>query len=553
MGETIKVLFSCVGRRVELVQAFRSAAKRLGIKLTIIGADISDTAPALAYCDETVIVPRISSPEYIPALVSICREKKIRALVPTIDTDLLLLAKEKQQFADIGTTVFVSAADKIAICRDKRVTSEYFTSIGLHAPVAVSDISEYSGGFPAFIKPIDGSSSIGANRADTYEDLQMYAKQLDTYVIQPFASGTEYTVDIFCDIHGEPIYITPRVRLAVRGGEVLKTQIHHEDSIISEIHTLIRNFKPCGPITVQLIRNEARGVNQYIEINPRFGGGAPLSMKAGADAAEAMLRLLSGEVLSYCPNAAAEDAVYSRFDQSVCLSVGKRRPVRAVIFDLDDTLYSEKEYVRSGYRKVAKLLPQIENAEEKLWSAFEQGKPAIDAVLQDAGLWDEELKARCLEVYRQQEPDIHLYNGVKQMLTHLRECGVKTGIITDGRPDGQRKKLEALGLYDLVDSILITDELGGIQFRKPCDIPFRIMQTRFNVPYESMVYVGDNPAKDFHAPRTLGMQWIYFENQVGLYSRNIANCKGKVKSIAEVLDLPNRMCEEYGENVVSHQ
>ena len=183
------------------------------------------------------------------------------------------------------------------------------------------------------------------------------------------------------------------------------------------------------------------------------------------------------------------------------------------------------------------MLPQIENAEEKLWSAFEQGKPAIDAVLQEAGLWDEELKARCLEVYRQQEPDIHLYNGVKQMLTRLRECGVKTGIITDGRPDGQRKKLEALGLYDLVDSILITDELGGIQFRKPCDIPFRIMQTRFNVPYESMVYVGDNPAKDFHAPRTLGMQWIYFENQDGLYScATGAECK-KVTSICTALKM----------------
>lgn len=540
MAKRVSILFTSIGRRVELVQAFRSAAKRLGIKLAIIGADISDTAPALAYCDESVIVPRISSPEYIPALIQVCQEKSVHALVPTIDTDLLLLSKEKQRFAEIGTTVFVSDADKIAICRDKRVTSEYFASIGLHAPVAVSDIAQYSGGFPAFIKPIDGSSSIGANRADHYEDLKMYAKQLDSYVIQPFASGTEYTVDIFCDTHGEPIYITPRVRVAVRGGEVLKTRIHHEESIISEMHTLIRSFKPCGPITVQLIRNEACGVNQYIEINPRFGGGAPLSVKAGADAAEAMLRLLSGETLNYCPKAAAEDAVYSRFDQSVCLNPGKRGSVWAAIFDLDDTLYSEKEYVRSGYRKIAQLLPQIRNAEEKLWSAFEQGKPAIDTVLQDAGLWNEDLKAKCLEVYRQQEPDIHLYDGVRQMLMQLRECGVKIGIITDGRPEGQRKKLEALGLYDLVDHVVITDELGGPAFRKPCDIAFRIMQTRFNIPYESMVYVGDNPAKDFHAPKALGMQWIYFENRDGLYSHGTG---ANGKKVTTIRDLQDRITE----------
>lgn len=518
MSKQINLLLTSVGRRVELVQAFRSAADRLGIKLTIIGADISDTAPALAYCDETLIVPRISNPEYIPALLRACEERKISSLVPTIDTDLLLLAKEKQKFTDIGTTVFISNADKIAICRDKRVTSDYFVSLGLNAPVAVSDIGAYTGGFPAFIKPIDGSSSIGANRADNYEDLEMYAKQLDSYVIQPFASGTEYTVDIFCDTNGGPIYITPRIRVAVRGGEVLKTRIHHQEQIISEMHTLIGDYKPCGPITVQLIRNEQTGVNQYIEINPRFGGGAPLSMKAGADAAEAMLRLLSGEKIGYCHCAAAEGAVYSRFDQSVCLSVGERRAVQAVVFDLDDTLYSEKEYVRSGYQKVARLLPQVQSAEEKLWNAFEQGKPAIDTVLEEAGLWDVELKDKCLTAYRNQFPQLHLYDGVREMLEELRKKNVKIGIITDGRPDGQRRKLEALGLYDLADSVLITDELGGPQFRKPCDIAFQIMQRRFSVPYEAMVYVGDNPTKDFHAPKALGMQWIYFRNAEGLYS-----------------------------------
>jgi HAD superfamily hydrolase (TIGR01549 family) len=107
---------------------------------------------------------------------------------------------------------------------------------------------------------------------------------------------------------------------------------------------------------------------------------------------------------------------------------------------------------------------------------------------------------------------------VKELLKKLRERGIKLGIITDGRPEGQRAKLEALGLYELVDSVLITDELGGVQFRKPNDIAFRIMQARLGVPYGQMLYVGDNPAKDFHAPRALGMQWLYFRNGDGLYS-----------------------------------
>lgn len=541
-SKNVHILLTSVGRRVELVQAFRDAAIRLGIRLTITGADLSASAPALAYCDRTALVPRISDPAYIPALLQLCSENHIDGLIPTIDTDLLLLSQQKQKFEQIGTQVFISATDKIKICRDKRATADYFNSLGLYAPVAVADVQQYCGQFPAFIKPKDGSSSIGANRADSLQELQMYAAQLDEYVVQPFATGTEYTVDIFCDLQGNPVYITPRIRSAVRSGEVLKTQICYRDQIVSEMLTLLQDFKPCGPITVQLIRNEEKNLNQYIEINPRFGGGAPLSMKAGADAAQALLRLLMGQKLSYEPHAAADGAIYSRFDQCVCVDQGQNRPLKAVIFDLDDTLYSEKEYVRSGYRAVAKLLPQIDGCEQKLWAAFQAGKPAIDAVLGEAGIVDPAIKEKCLEAYRLQVPQISLYDGVEELMTWLREHGIQIGIITDGRPEGQRRKLEALGLYPMVDSVLITDELGSVRCRKPNDIAYRIMQARFNIPYGQMLYVGDNPAKDFQAPRQLGMRWIYFQNPDGLYSEKTDDLQ-KVNSVWEMAEMIKRVSE----------
>jgi carbamoyl-phosphate synthase large subunit len=80
---------------------------------------------------------------------------------------------------------------------------------------------------------------------------------------------------------------------------------------------LVKDFKPSGAITVQLIRNEQKKLNQYIEINPRFGGGAPLSIKAGANSAKALLACLAGESVCYQPNAAEDGAIFSRFDQSV--------------------------------------------------------------------------------------------------------------------------------------------------------------------------------------------------------------------------------------------
>lgn len=313
----MKILFTSVGRRVELVQSFRNAAKQLNIDLEIFGVDITATAPALHFCDTAELVPRIDNPEYIPALIRICRENHINALIPTIDTDLLLLSEHVSDFESIGTKTFISKTESIIICRDKNLTHDVFISCGLSSPETYCDYRQYDGGFPCFIKPKDGSSSIDAYKINHCDELAEFAHRVNNYVIQPFVDGEEYTVDIFCDFDSKPIFITPRRRLAVRAGEVLKTQIVENSTVIKECKLLIERLKPIGAITVQLMKDKQTGINQYIEINPRFGGGAPLSIKAGADSAKAVLQLLNGEQLSYQENAAEIDAIYSRYDQSV--------------------------------------------------------------------------------------------------------------------------------------------------------------------------------------------------------------------------------------------
>ncbi len=187
--------------------------------------------------------------------------------------------------------------------------------------------------------------------------------------------------------------------------------------------------------------------------------------------------------------------------------------LKAIIFDLDDTLYSEKEYVRSGYKAVSDYLGG--GYEEKLWSYFEAGKPAIDELLKEIGRAAE--KDKLLSIYRSHKPDIHLYPGVSEMIGDLKVKGIKVGIITDGRPEGQRAKIKELGLGNLVDHIIITDELGGIEYRKPSKFAFLRMRELLDVPFEEMYYVGDNIMKDFVAPEMLGMRCIWFRNMDGLY------------------------------------
>lgn len=520
----MKILFSGVGRRIELLQAFRNAALVLNKDLRIYGADMAGTAPALAYCDYVRRVVAMKDSRYIQNLLDICTDDHIDLIIPTIDTDLLVLSENRERFEDIGTKVMISDPDKIRICRDKNNTSQFFKDCGLHAPMPVNDWREYKGGYPAFIKPKDGSSSINAFKVEIERELEIYAGQVEDYIVQPFVEGREYTIDIFCDWDGNPLTIVPRERLQVRAGEVLKTQICIDRTMIDEARILCEAFKPYGPMTVQLIR-DAQGIDWFIEINPRFGGGAPLSMKAGARSAEAILKLLDGEDAG--EYVVTDGAIYSRFDQSVCIKEGKDR-IKGVIFDLDDTLYSEKEYVKSGFKTVSDYLGG--GFEDRLWDFFEDGKPAIDELLKELERKDE--KETVINLYRTHKPDIHLYSGVAEMIENLKARGIKVGIITDGRPEGQKNKIRALNLE--VDDVIITDELGGVQFRKPCDIAFRIMTTRWRLNPADIVYVGDNPAKDFQAPQQLGMKSIHFNNTNGLYK---VTAKSGIKDINEVLTL----------------
>lgn len=536
-NKIIKILFTSVGRRVELIQAFRKAADSARTKLFIYGADLSASAPAMFFCDKKVITPAIKDDNYIPFLEEFCKNEQITAIIPTIDTDLLILAHNKEKFESSGTRVVVSAPDKVAVCRDKRITYDFFTECGLKSPEPVTRVEDYSAGFPCFIKPKDGSSSINAHKAENKEELITYASETPDYIIQPYIKGKEYTVDIFCDFKGSPIYITPRERIAVRSGEVLKTKILSDEKITSECLKIIENFKPSGAVTVQLIRSDTDGEDYFIEINPRYGGGAPLSIKAGADSPSALIGLLAGGEFGYIENAARGGLVYSRFDQSVCVNEYPYKRTKAVIFDLDDTLYSEKEYVLCGFKAAALELKEIDNAYEELAAFFEKGMPAIDSLFKKFGLSDTNLKEKCLSAYRKCKPSLTLYPGAERLLRHLKQRGIKTAILTDGRPEGQRAKIEALGLEKYFDEILITDELGGPIFRKPDTIGFEILQRKLGAAFDEMLYVGDNPAKDFIAPLKLGMRAVYFENPRGLYYSSSLCLADGIEKITSLRDI----------------
>lgn len=190
--------------------------------------------------------------------------------------------------------------------------------------------------------------------------------------------------------------------------------------------------------------------------------------------------------------------------------------LKAVVFDLDDTLYNEADYVRSGFTHVGETL-LFEDASTCLYELFKEGKPAIDAYLVEKNCYSDDLRDKCLDLYRNHKPNIALKDEVENLLMDLRKQGLLLGIITDGRPEAQRAKIVSLGLEVFIDRIIVTDELGGPSYRKPNPEGFRLMKDYLKVDYSEMAYVGDNMSKDFIAPDKLGMRSILYKNENGLY------------------------------------
>ncbi|WKY43531.1 ATP-grasp domain-containing protein [Eubacteriaceae bacterium ES2] len=318
--KTYNILILCAGRRVELVQAFRRASSDLGIESQIIGADSVELAPALYYCDQHVILPRIEEPDYLPEIIQVCQKYNIALLVPTIDTDLLLLSENRQIIESrTGAKVLVSEFETIKICRDKIKTQLFLEANGFKMPKRYNNVEldHEELVYPLFAKPKSGSSSINTMKIENVEELKAYRTLVKDAIIQDFADGNEYTIDAFMDFDGQIITIVPRHRIAVRTGEISKGQVVKDREIINSVRKLMAVLPCIGHITIQLKKSEC-GL-QYIEINPRFGGGAPMSIRAGADSCKNLYRLLMGECLSY--NEDYRDKTYFlRFDDNIALS-----------------------------------------------------------------------------------------------------------------------------------------------------------------------------------------------------------------------------------------
>ena len=309
------VLILSAGRRVELVSAFANELKHALPNAQLLAADANPAmAPACHKAQQALQLPRVTDPSYSDRLLELCQCYGIGLVIPTIDTELLTLARQRRRFAAEGVHLVVSDAELVANCRDKLKLAEYLRALGWRVPEIYPRDNLR---FPCFAKPYDGSNSVGARALKNAAELSEATRNDPKLLFMEFIDKPyqEYTVDAYYDRSGQLLCSVPRQRLEVRGGEISKG-ITRKGVLYEHLKEKLKSIDGAvGCLTIQLFAQDDRCV--LIEINPRFGGGYPLSYSAGANYPGWLIaEYLQGQRLTTFDSWEA-DLLMLRYDQQV--------------------------------------------------------------------------------------------------------------------------------------------------------------------------------------------------------------------------------------------
>jgi carbamoyl-phosphate synthase large subunit len=313
------ILITSVGRRVELVQFFQLESKKLSKGTKIYCTDQNPKlSSACQIADSYFEVPNVNHPDYINILRKICVENFIAIVVPTIDTELLLLSLHKDDFLIHGVNIIVSDTSLIQTCRNKNYTNNLLNKIGIETPI-IYEKDEII--YPCFVKPYDGSSSLGVfilqNKSQLTKSVLENPKNMYMELIP--TSFDEFTIDVYYDKYGVLKCLVPRLRIETRAGEVSKG-LTSKGIVYYYLKDKLINLKGArGVITLQIFVNKKNKTFRAIEINPRFGGGYPLSHAAGANYPAMLIKeYILGEEIDYLSNW-EENLLMLRYDSKVLI------------------------------------------------------------------------------------------------------------------------------------------------------------------------------------------------------------------------------------------
>ncbi|RPI59706.1 MAG: ATP-grasp domain-containing protein, partial [Planctomycetaceae bacterium] len=315
----LNILFTCAGRRVSLLDAFRRAMATLGVTGKIIATDVTSASAAFVRADLGLVVPSVGMLHYITTLLEIVEQHKIGLLVPLTDNDLRVLSRHRDKFAAIGCTVMAGSEESVMLCRDKVKTNNLLAKAGLSS-IATWELKEFykKPFYPCFMKPVRGSAGVGTGVIHNERELRGHVATFgDMLIVQEYVPGQEYTIDVYRSRDGVVRCVVPRQRLSVRSGEVEKGITIKDTELINAAVKLSGMLGDLWGVFCCQCRRIAGKPPRFFEVNPRFGGGSLLSIAAGANLPLYLLQEVLGLPITAKLGEFTDHLMMLRYDDAV--------------------------------------------------------------------------------------------------------------------------------------------------------------------------------------------------------------------------------------------
>jgi len=286
----MNIVITSASRKVSLVQAFKKALNREGGG-NVITADMNEHSPAAQFSSANYVICPDEHPDYIPLLLKICERENIKLIVPSRDGEMRILAENKKQFDKIGVRVVVPSIETINVCSDKLAFVAFCKANGFKVPKTDAFLRE----FPLFINNRFGQASKDAHRVNSIEELNAYCTLIEYPILQEYIALKEYTIDLCSDFDSRVISVVPRERVRTFAGESFVGKTVKSRAMINQAIKLAEKLQLVGHNTIQCFFNDRTKEATFFEINLRYGGGATLGIKAGADTPRYLIQLAKGQ------------------------------------------------------------------------------------------------------------------------------------------------------------------------------------------------------------------------------------------------------------------
>lgn len=282
----MNLLILSAGTRNKVVEYF---VKTLAGKGSVVATDMSELAPAIYEADKYYIVPRMTEPGYLDVILDICKKEKINGVLSLIDPELSLLAKNKDKFEAVGTTVIGSSYELCEMSLDKYEMYKWLKDHDYKCAKSYMDKDEFyadveagKANYPVFVKPARGSASIAISKVYDKETMELLFAHDEGLMIQEYLNGQEIGADVYIDmISGEIVSIFTKKKLKMRAGETDKAVSFKDDNLFDLIKKFVSEARYRGQIDIDIF--DINGEYYISEVNPRFGGGYPHAYECGAD------------------------------------------------------------------------------------------------------------------------------------------------------------------------------------------------------------------------------------------------------------------------------